>query len=63
MIGFCDRLYSTQRFDELCALVQAVRILESRQETDRDYISFSDSEAVFRRIRSGERGPGQRYAI
>lgn len=26
-------------------------------------IAFSDSEAVLRRIRSGERGPGQRYVI
>ena len=48
---------------ELCALYQAVKILDERNELDQTYTIVSDSTAAIECTRSDEIGPGQRFAV
>ena len=66
--GWTDRRYhlgkNKEAFDaELCALYQATKILDERNEQGQGYAILSDSTAAIERARSDEMGPGQRFAV
>ena len=42
---------------------QALRALEERNESDREYIIFVDSTSTITRVRDDARGPGQRFGV
>ena len=66
--GWTGRRYhlgkNKEAFDaELCALYQATKILDERNEQGQGYAILSDSTAAIERARSDEMGPGQRFAV
>ena len=48
---------------ETSAIYQALRALDQRQESGRQYTVFADSTAALDRVRSDTRGPGQHFAV
>ena len=48
---------------EVFAIYQALRVIDQRQETGRNYTIFVDSTSAIERIRTDYLGPGQQFAI
>ena len=48
---------------EVFAVWQALRVLEQRNECDREYTIFMDSTSAITRIQDDVRGPGQRIGV
>ena len=48
---------------EVFAVWQALRVLEQRNERDREYTIFVDSTSAITRVRDDARGPGQRFGV